>query len=246
MKTGYKYKLAALSSAFLLLALVVIMGRKADAAPPTGSSITGTVKLTGTPPQEKAIDMSAEPSCAKEHAGSPLRAEHVVVGPNGGLQNVVIYVSQGLSGNEAASTEVQTWNQKGCQYIPHVLALNPGQHFKVVNSDQTSHNIHPQPRNNSEWNKAQQPGSPAFDLTWANPEIPIIVKCNIHPWMRGYMAVVKGPYAVTDNTGDFRLDGLAPGSYTLTAWQEEYGTQTQKVTVAAGKPTSVSFTYKAK
>ncbi|HEV7219488.1 MAG TPA: carboxypeptidase regulatory-like domain-containing protein [Terriglobales bacterium] len=247
MKAVYKYKLAALSSAFLLLALVVmLMGRKVDAAPPSGTSITGTVKLNGTPPPEKVIDMSAEPSCAKEHARNSLKAERVVVGPNGGLQNVVIYVSQGLSGNEAPSTEVQTWNQKGCQYIPHVLALNPGQHFKVENSDQTSHNVHPQPRNNSEWNKSQPPGSPPFDLTWANPEVPIVVKCNIHPWMRGYMAVVKGPYAVTDNSGAFRLDGLAPGSYTLTAWQEEYGTQTQRVTVAAGKPTAVSFTYKAK
>jgi hypothetical protein len=64
--------------------------------------------------------------------------------------------------------------------------------------------------------------------------------------MHGYMAVVKGPYAVSDNSGDFKLEGLAPGSYTLTAWHEEYGTQTQKVTVTAGKPVAVNFTFKAK
>lgn len=247
MKTEYKSKFAALFCALLLLAVgAMILGQKVSAAPPSGGSVSGTVKLDGTPPHERSIDMSKEPSCAKEHASNPVKVESVVVGPNGGLQNVVVYVTQGLSGNEASSTEVQEWDQKGCQYIPHVMALDANQHFKVVNSDQTSHNIHPQPKNNSEWNKSQPPGSPPFDISWANVEVAIPVKCNIHPWMHGYMAVVKGPHAVSDNSGDFKLEGLAPGSYTLTAWQEEYGTQTQKVTVAAGKPATVSFTFKAK
>jgi plastocyanin len=246
MRTGFKYKFTAAFCALLLVSLgVMILGQKVNAAP-SGGSVTGTVKLDGTPPHERGIDMSKEPSCAKEHASNPVKVETVVVGPNGGLQNVVVYVTQGLSGNEGSSTEVQEWDQKGCQYIPHVIALNPNQHFKVVNSDQTSHNIHPQPKNNSEWNKSQPPGSQPFDVTWANPEVAINVKCNIHPWMHGYMAVVKGPHAVTDNNGGFKLEGLAPGNYTLTAWQEEYGTQTQNVTVAAGKPAAANFTFKAK
>ena len=83
-------------------------------------------------------------------------------------------------------------------------------------------------------------------MAWTNPEVAIPVKCNIHPWMHGYMVVVKGPYGVSDNNGDFKLSGLAPGNYTLTAWQETYGTQTQKVTVAAGKPATANFTFKAK
>ena len=72
------------------------------------------------------------------------------------------------------------------------------------------------------------------------------MKCNIHPWMHGYITVVKGPYGVSDDSGAFTLADVAPGSYTLTAWQETYGTQTQQVTVAAGKPSQVSFTFKAK
>jgi hypothetical protein len=126
------------------------------------------------------------------------------------------------------------------------MALNPNQHFKVTNSDQTSHNIHPQPTKNSEWNKSQPPGAPPFDIAWTNEEIAIPVKCNIHPWMHGYFVVVKGPYATTDEKGSYTIENVPAGNYTVTAWQEEYGKQTAKVTVAAGKPGTADFTFKAK
>jgi plastocyanin len=240
----FRFRFAALCLAVLLCALgVLILGQKVNAA--GGGSVTGTVKLDGTPPHQRGIDMSKEPSCAAIHKDKPATTENVVVGSGGGLANVVVYVSQGLSGNEAASSQPVEINQKGCMYIPHVVALDVGQHMKVVNSDQTSHNIHPQPTKNSEWNKSQPPGTQPFDVTWANEEISIPVKCNIHPWMHGYIAVVKGPYGMSDDSGNFSLN-LAPGSYTLTAWQETLGTQTQQVTVAAGKPAAVNFTFKAK
>jgi plastocyanin len=174
-------------------------------------------------------------------------AESVVVGANGGLANVVVYISQGLTGPQASTVrpETVTITQKGCQYLPHVVAVDAGQSMKVSNADQALHNVHPQPMKNGEWNKSQQPGAPPLDATWANEEVAIPVKCNIHPWMRGYIVVVKGPYAVSDANGAFTLN-LPPGNYTLTAWQEVYGTQTQAVTVAAGKPVAVNFTFKAR
>src|ERR1700681_2768752 len=142
-----------------------------------------------------------------------------------------------------------TWDQKGCQYIPHVMSLDVNQHFEVSNSDPHSHNIHPLPKPNGanhEWNRSQPPGTPPFDQVWAGEEIAIPVKCNIHPWMHGYMAVVKGPTAVSDDNGSYTISNLPPGNYTVTAWQETYGAQSQKVTVAAGKPATADFTYKAK
>src|SRR5207302_8255717 len=83
-------------------------------------------------------------------------------------------------------------------------------------------------------------------IAWTAEEVSIPVKCNIHPWMHGYMSVVKGPHAVTNADGTYTLENVPPGNYTLTAWQETYGTQTQKVTVAAGKPATADFTFKAK
>jgi Carboxypeptidase regulatory-like domain len=231
-----------------LLAVAVFKERPVHAAP-SGSSITGTVKLEGTAPHQRPIDMSKEPSCAAVHKANPVTTEAVVAGSDGSLKNVVIYISDGLSGGTETAPETPTWDQKGCQYIPHVMALNPNEHFKVTNSDPTSHNIHPMPQPggpNHEWNKSQPSGAQPIDATWQSPEVAIHVKCNIHPWMSGYMVVVKGPYGVSDDKGSFKLDNVPPGNYTLTAWQESLGTQTQKVTVAAGKPTSVSFTFKAK
>ncbi|MGA2694765.1 MAG: carboxypeptidase regulatory-like domain-containing protein [Terriglobales bacterium] len=242
----YQKSSLVLSVVVLGAVAVLMLCSSVSAAPPAGSSISGTVKLDGTAPHQRGIDMSKEPSCAAIHKDKPATMEAVIAGANGGLANVVVYISQGLSGNETAMSGDVTLTQKGCQYIPHVVGVDAGQHMKVVNADSTSHNIHPQPTKNQEWNKSQPPGSAPFDVTWANEEIAVPVKCNIHPWMHGFIAVVKGPYGVSDDSGAFSLSNVAPGSYTLTAWQETYGTQTQQVTVAAGKAATADFTFKAK
>ena len=248
MKARYKFLTG--SSVVLLLAFSLLFSTRNVSAAAEGK-ISGTIKLEGTAPHQKPIDMSKEPSCQKIHEGHPVTTETVVAGASGGLQNVVVYISEGLpvAASSEVSAETPTFDQKGCQYIPHVLALDVNQHFKVVNSDQTSHNIHPMPApggGNHEWNKSQPPGSAPFDVAWTAPEVAVHVKCNIHPWMSGYMAVVKGPYGVSDNNGSFTINNVPPGNYTLTAWQESYGTQTQKVSVSAGKPAAADFTFKAK
>jgi hypothetical protein len=212
-------------------------------------SIAGTVKLNGTAPHMKGIDMSKDPYCVKQHENNPAHLENIEVGSGGGLKNVVLYISEGLTGNEASTASgTPTFDQKGCMYVPHVLAMDAGQNFKVTTSDQTTHNIHPLPNpmtGNIPWNESQPPGAPPIIKSWKAVEM-IPVKCNIHPWMHGYHAVVKGPYATTDDSGAYTIHGVPPGSYTVTAWQEDLGTQTQKVTVAAGKPASADFTFKPK
>jgi Carboxypeptidase regulatory-like domain len=187
----------------------------------------------------------------KQHENSPVKLENVVVGSGGGLANVVLYISGGLSGAaaSAAPTEQPKFDQKGCMYTPHVLAMDVDQKFQVITSDQTTHNIHPLPNpttGNIPWNKSQPPGAPPIVTSWKAEEVAIPVKCNIHPWMHGYFVVVKGPYATTDDSGSYTIKNVPPGTYTVTAWQEEYGTQTAKVTVAAGQPAKADFTFTAK
>jgi hypothetical protein len=251
MKHPRQNKLLALAGILLLITFgVAILEQKAGAAAPAAGKITGTVKLNGAAPQMKPIDMSKDPFCAQAHAGNSAHLENVEVGASGGLANVVLYISDGL-GTTATQAPAQRghFEQKGCQYSPHVLAVDVDQQIEVTSNDQTSHNIHPTPdmmTGNVGWNRSQPPGAPPFDAAWKNQEIAIPVKCNIHPWMHGYMAVVKGPFAVTDNSGSFSISNVAPGSYTVTAWQEEYGKQTQKVTVEAGKSANADFTFKAK
>ncbi|MBI2956203.1 MAG: carboxypeptidase regulatory-like domain-containing protein, partial [Acidobacteria bacterium] len=114
----------------------------------------------------------------------------------------------------------------------------------VLNSDQTTHNIHPVPSVNREWNRSQPPGADKLVEKFAREEVAIPVKCNIHPWMRSYLAVVKHPFfAVTAADGSFEIKGLPPGNYTLAAWHEKYGELTQQVTVAAKETKTVEFTF---
>jgi hypothetical protein len=249
MKRSYSL-IASMVLALMMLGIgVVNLNYKVSAA--SEGSITGTVKLDGAVPHMRGIDMSKDPYCSKAHADSPVRLETVVVGKDQGLENVVLYISQGLPANLASqkASSVPVFDQKGCMYSPHVLAMNAGQEFKVTSSDQTAHNIHPEPNpltGNIPWNRSQPPGAPAITSSWKAEEVAIPVKCNIHPWMHGWFVVVKGPYATTGEDGSYTIHGVPPGSYTVTAWQEDYGTQSQKVTVAAGAPAKLDFIYKAK
>jgi plastocyanin len=209
-----------------------------------GGTISGKVTYTGTPVKQKPIDMSKEPSCAKQHA-TPVTTETVVTGANNVLENVVVYISAGADDTNVPSQAV-TFTQKGCQYIPHVIVLHTGQELQVVNADQTSHNIHPMPTLNREWNKSQPPGSPPIEEKFDQPEF-IKVKCNIHPWMAGRFAVLKtSHYAVTGDSGGFSLPNLPPGKYTVTAWHEDYGTQTADVTITGNETKAIDFSFKAK
>ena len=241
--------LAAIVASLALFGIAALMISQRASAAGEGK-IAGTVKLDGTAPHMRGIDMSKDPYCVKAHASDPAHSENVLVGSGGGLENVVLYISEGLSGAEAGMkpTQVPVFDQKNCMYTPHVLPMDVGQEFKVETSDQTAHNIHPEPNpltGNIPWNQSQPPGAPPVTKSWKAPEM-IHVKCNIHPWMSGWFAVVKGPYAITKEDGSYTIENVPPGNYTVTAWQETYGTQTQKVTVAAGAPAKADFTFKAK
>ncbi len=214
-------------------------------AGPSGGNISGRVTYEGTPAKQKPIDMSKEPSCAKQHP-TPITTETVVVGPENALENVIVYISAGAPDEASTPTQAVSITQKGCQYLPHVVPMEVNQELKVVNDDQTSHNIHPLAKINHEWNKSQPPGTPPFSEKFDKPEF-IAVKCNVHPWMHGTFAVLKNShYAVSGGDGGFTLPNLSPGKYSVTAWHESYGEQTQDVTISANETKTVKFVFKAK
>ena len=211
------------------------------ARPAEGSSISGVVKFEGTAPPPTHINMAQDPLCGSTNATS----EDIVTDGKGDLENVVIYISDGLSAtNFPTPAEPAVIEQKGCQYHPHVLAMRAGQTLKVINADQTTHNIHPMPNNNREWN-VSQPKGVDIERTFAREEISIPVKCNVHPWMHSFIAVINNPYfAVSGEGGRFEIKDLPPGTYTLAAWHEKLGTRTQKIAVAAGEAKTVQFVFK--
>jgi plastocyanin len=239
-----RYSVLIISITALVYSVAVLRVSTMASAADSPASISGEVKFQGTPPKPTRIDVSQDPLCAKAHS-TPLTTEDILVGPDGGLANVVLYVSDGLSTQTfQPPQQPAVLEQKGCQYKPHVLAVQSNQKINIINSDETTHNIHPSPVNNREWNMTQPHGMP-LEKSFAREEVAVPVKCNVHPWMKGYIAVLKNPYfAVSDKEGHFSLKDLPPGSYTITAWQEKLGTSVQKITVGAGENKTLDFTFK--
>ena len=209
--------------------------------PATVAAVSGTVKFEGAPPKAVKIDMSQDAKCQGANT-----AEGVVVA-NGDLANVFVYVKEGLENRTFdAPKDPVTLNQVGCRYKPHVLGVMAGQTIKIVNGDPTTHNIHPTPKDNREWNESQAPQAAPLEKTFAREEILLPVQCNQHPWMRMYVNVVKNPfYAVTGPDGKFEIKGLPPGDYTIAFVQEKLGEQDQKVTLAAKDSKTVDVTFKS-
>ena len=209
--------------------------------PATVATVNGTVKFDGTAPKPAKSDLSQDPGCKGTN-----EAENMVVS-GGDLANVFVYVKDGLGNrNFDVPKDPVVLDQKGCQYHPHVLGIMAGQTVQIKNDDPTTHNIHPTPKDNREWNESQPPSSPALEKNFAREEIMLPVKCNQHPWMKMYVNVVKSPFfAVTDKSGKYEIKGLPPGDYTLAFVHEKLGEQTQKVTVAAKESKTVDQSFKA-
>jgi plastocyanin len=209
--------------------------------PATVATVNGTVTFDGAAPKAAKIDMSQDPACKGMN-----ESENVVVA-GGDLANVFVYVKDGLGSRsfDVPATPV-VLDQSGCKYHPHVLGVIAGQTVQIKNDDQTTHNIHPTPKDNREWNESQPPSSPAIEKNFAREEIMLPVKCNQHPWMKMYINVVKNPfYAVTDKSGKYTITGLPPGDYTIAFVHEKLGEQDQKVTVAAKDTKTVDQSFKA-
>jgi plastocyanin len=240
--------------AALLIALAGCSGeqKQAAAAPPadakrvdpaTSGTIVGRVVYEGTPPENPRVKMSGDPMCIRSNTDD-MRFDIYAV-KDGGLDNVFVYVKDGL-GNYAfdAPTEPVKIDQNGCRYIPHVVGARVGQPVEITNSDETTHNVHSLPDANREFNYAQFKQGQTNVQSFTVPEVMIPLKCDLHGWMRAYLGVVEHPYfAVTTGGGRFELKNVPPGTYTIEAWHEKGGTQTQQITIAAKEAKEIGFTY---
>jgi len=208
-------------------------------------TITGKVSFEGSPGELKKIDMSGDANCSA--TATDKTADDLVV-TDGKLANVFVYVKGGPLDKNSFQTpsEPVVLDQQGCRYHPRVFGIQTNQTFKVINSDKTTHNIHPSPKGNPEWNKMQAQGAAPIEEKFQRPETLIPVKCNQHPWMKANIGVLSHPFfAVSGKDGSYTIKNVPPGTYTLVFWHETKGEQTQQVTIAAKESKTQDITYKA-
>lgn len=198
--------------------------------PEGGSSISGQVLFEGTPPPATPSAMASFPECAAAHPQG-VTTEDILV-KDGKLQNVFIYVKEGITGSYPPPKESVTLDQKGCLYKPHVLGVQVGQPFLIINSDPMIHNIHALAGGDTVFNVAMPAQGQKLTQTFTTPQVMVGLKCDIHGWMKSYVGVLTHPFfALTDALGRFELKGLPPGEYTIAAWHERFGEKTQQITL---------------
>jgi hypothetical protein len=215
-------------------------------------TISGSIAYAGPPVTPKKIDTSADPVCGQKNPNMEAEDNKVA---NGKLANVFVYIKEGtLADSKKISaysfdipSEPVVLDQSGCHYVPHVMGIMANQTLKITNSDPTTHNIHPSPKNNDEFNQGQSAGAAPIEKKFPNSEQLIPVKCNQHPWMKSYIGVMKHPFfAVSAADGSFTIKDVPPGTYTVVAWHEggaEGTSQTKQVKVDAKGTATADFSF---
>ena len=212
----------------------------ASFASAAGGTISGTVKYDGTAPAPKPVEVTKDKEVCGLHQHFQ---EDLIVGSDGGIANAVVIV-KGAKGDMKPGDV--TFDQKGCDYVPHVLAFPAGSTVKIVNSDGILHNIHTYSTVNPSFNMAQPKFKKVIEQKIDKPEV-IKVTCDAHGWMHGWWVATDTPYfAVTDDKGNYTIKDVPPGDYTVQVWQEKLGTEDAKASVKDGATATTDFSMKPK
>jgi plastocyanin len=211
-----------------------------------GATLTAKIVLDGKAPEPQKIDMAADKYCEQAHKNKPGYTQDIEANANGTLKDVFVFVKDGANGTYTAPTTPVVLDQIDCHYVPHCLAVMAGQPVEIENSDATLHNIHPLPVVNTAFNIGMPFKGMTQTKVFEKPEAPFHVKCDVHKWMSAWIGVFANPFfGVSNDQGVVAIKNLPPGTYTIEAWQEKYGPQTQSVTITGSQPQEITFTYKA-
>ena len=216
------------------------------AAEPAGEpgSIKVTVNFSGSAPKMTPLNRKQDPFCAK----TAMNSETVLVNDNNTLRNAIVKLGKGVRGKFDAPKDAAIIDQQACMYRPRVSSMMAGQTLQIKNSDTTLHNVHTYQgeAKKTVFNTAMPPNAKTLEKTFADGDEVITFRCDVHPWMTGFVYVSNHPFhGVTGTDGTVTLENVPSKKYVLETWHEKYGFQKIKVVVEAGKTAEVNVTYKA-
>lgn len=214
--------------------------------PTAAATIKGKVLFEGTAPAVQEFSVRGNPECAAFHQDGKIKSEELIVN-NGALQNVFVYVKEGLEGRSyPVPSQAVTIENKNCMYVPHVIGAQVGQPVNLKNSDPTLHNVHSFSKNSKAWNLGLPFQGMKQTKKFEAPEVMVHLKCDVHPWMSGYIGVLPHPYfSVTGADGSFEIKNLQPGEYLIEAWHEKLGVQSQKIRIEPQETKVLDFKFSA-
>lgn len=222
---------AALAASLLAAAALLAGGAPAAAA---DFSVSGTVRYEGEPLKRYPLRMDADPNCAAMYDGKRVLSRDSLVGDDGAVENVFVYLREapeGAAGDQPE--EAVRLEQRGCLYTPRIVGVRVEQDIEIVNDDPTLHNVRALAKANRPFNIGQ-PARGTRTKSFRAPEKPIQVKCDVHPWMSAYVFVMEHSFhSTTGKDGEYRIDGLPAGSHELVFWHEKLGEQVIEVEVSA-------------
>ena len=234
-----------MKSQFLLFAIGLLVGLVAlGSTAAFGASITGTIVYEGDVPDLKVMKMDSDPMCSLHHTEG-VKSEVIVLGLGKTIGNVFVRIKSGLPDEKyPIPTEPVILDQKGCMYSPHVFGVLVGQELKILNPDNTLHNVHAMPRKNPSYNTAMPKFRKEASKIFTKEEFMFPIKCDVHPWMGTWCAVMAHPFFdVTEKDGKFKIEGLKAGTYEIEAWHERLKTRTATVAVTADEAKTVDFSF---
>jgi len=224
------------------LCVVVLASFPVLSQSPTGT-IKGHVQLMGKAPGNPLIRMGMDPKCSEVNRGKQVFQESVRSKGDGSLADVFVRLEGTFPSTPVPKTAV-TLDQSHCIYSPRVVGVRVGQLLEIRNSDNLLHNVHSVTNNDNQFNFGQARAGVVDSFRMKKEEVMMRLGCDIHRWMTAYVGVVSHPYfAVTDAAGVFEIRNVPPGTYTIDAWQERFGTLKKAVKVTAGGTATVDFAY---
>ena len=223
---------------FVLFTVIVSSAAFAD------GTIVGTVSYNGLLPRAKLVHMDADPICYAINKGNT-HSQTIIVGANNALVDTFVYIKSGLAkADYPPPAQDALISQAGCNYAPHVIGVMAGQKVKFLNPDGTLHNVHAMCRVNPEFNGSMPDFRKEMEVVFNQPEFMFQIRCDVHPWMQAWMAVMSHPFfAVTGSDGKFIIKNVPPGTYQLGAWHDKLEDQTAAVTVADNATQKIDFTF---